>query len=155
MYCYAHVASDTYQRGRYCLFLLEGFYRSLIWRMSKDKVPRFVFINLGMLGTADSTNLYHIMDKETNFKQEVERIIRTEVGHGQTFDAHMIIDTIFAKNTELYMQYYSGKKPINTFHSQISKLIRTLEGELIEKEGKHVSKNIHGRNSSCTCWRRK
>lgn len=95
------------------------------------------------------------MDKVTNFKQEVERIIRANVGHGQTFDAHMIIDTILAQNTELYVQYYNGQKKISSFHSQISKLIRTLEGELIERTGTHVSKNIHGRNSVCTCWRRK
>ncbi len=89
-----------------------------------------------------------------NLKQKVESIILS-VGHGQTFDAHMVIDSILRQDTELYLQYYNGQKKVSTFHSQISKVIKSFEGTLIERAGKNVSENIHHKYTPCTCWRRK
>ena len=68
----ADMAYCAYRRGRYCLFLAKGRFRNLVWRISRDKVPRFSFLSR-VVRNRLPTKLYNVMKNKKNEELQSRR----------------------------------------------------------------------------------
>ena len=88
----------------------------------------------------------------------IKKIIESiQVDH--YFDSHFIIQELIKNHSDEYLKFaskYKDSQDITTLtHSQIGFLVKSLcKNNIIEQAGKSWSTNIHGKNSSCTMWKR-
>ncbi len=88
-------------------------------------------------------------------KNTIKKIIQSEIPKGCIFDAHSIIEYLIQFDSDTYLSYYQNNWKTKDFHREISKLITTLEGELIDRQGTSWSLNIHKKFSQNVCWLKK
>jgi hypothetical protein len=88
-------------------------------------------------------------------KNTIQTIIQSKIPKGSIFDAHSIIEYLIQCNSDTYLSFYQNNWKTEFFHSEISKLIATFDGELIERKGTCWSQNIHKRFTSNACWLKK
>ena len=82
-----------------------------------------------------------------------------EIPRGCIFDTHHIIACLIEEYSDCYLGFASGINADSdktlAVHGKIGLLVATFEGSTIERmEHKSWSRNIHGKSSSCTCWRK-
>ena len=89
-------------------------------------------------------------------KDEFIKIVKG-IDLDQTFDSHFVIESFFRsgkkKNADLYLKYCFDD--IALWHSELSKVVAELEGDLVERVGeKHVSFTLIGTASPNMLWRK-
>lgn len=86
-------------------------------------------------------------------KNLIQFIIQREVVRGCVFDAHSIIEYLLLNHSDDYLSSY---RTGNTeyYHSEISKIIATFEGSIIERIGESWSRNIHNNFTKNICWKK-
>jgi len=89
----------------------------------------------------------------------VKEVIESTIGNipsGMIFDAHTIIEYLLQKNSDAYLDNYSGKTSTELYHAYIGQVIADIEKEgLIERIGDSWSLNIHKTFSKCSCWKKR
>jgi len=70
------------------------------------------------------------------------------------FDSHTIIEIIIGNYSDDYLQNYKHSST-ELYHGYIAQLIAKYETSIIERIGQSWSKNLHGKFSICTCWKKK
>jgi hypothetical protein len=88
----------------------------------------------------------------------VQSIIQ-RINKGQAFDSHFIIDTIIKEHSDDYLTFVShnlASSMVTEYaHSEISKIISSFTGTLVERlPHQSTSYNIRGNYSSCALWLR-
>lgn len=83
----------------------------------------------------------------------------SNISVGLAFDAHFIIDTLIREHSDSYLAFAETHPATNNrteyMHSQLSKIIASFEGSLIERINcESLSYNIRGKASECKLWRR-
>ena len=88
------------------------------------------------------------MDKLA-LKEPIKEIVN-DVKDAKYFDAHYVIERLFCKYNELYVEnLILTNSTIEYYHSELAKLI----GELGYKNiGNSFSKNLKGNYNACSCW---
>lgn len=82
----------------------------------------------------------------------IQTIIQSKIPKGHIFDAHTIIEHLIQYDSDTYLSSYQNNWTTDFYHSKISKLIATFEGEIIERQGTSWSQNIHKNFSPNMCW---
>ena len=85
----------------------------------------------------------------------IQTIIKSKIPKGHIFDAHTIIEHLIQYDSDTYLSYYQNNWKTEDFHREISKLIATFEGGLIDRQGTSWSLNIHKKFSPNLCWLKK
>ncbi len=85
-------------------------------------------------------------------KNTIQNIIQSKIPKGHIFDAHTIIEYLIQFDSDTYLSSYQNNWTTDFYHSEISKLIATFEGEIIERKGTSWSQNIHKNFSPNVCW---
>jgi hypothetical protein len=78
---------------------------------------------------------------------------------GLAFDAHFIIDTVIMEHSDSYLAFAeihpAHNKRTEYLHSELSKIIASFEGSLVERMNcDSLSYNIRGKASNCKLWKR-
>ena len=92
----------------------------------------------------------------------MEAIVKQIIGRiesGVAFDSHFVIDTLIKEHSDDYLRFAAENLALSGVtkyvHSEISKIILSLEGEAVEKlPYDSLSYNIHGDASRCALWRK-
>jgi hypothetical protein len=92
----------------------------------------------------------------------MQQLIESIIGgikEGKMFDSHYIIDKIIRDYSDDYLRFAAANlatgKVTEYAHSELAKIISSLEGRLVEQQtNKSVSYNIHGKSSECALWKR-
>jgi len=82
----------------------------------------------------------------------IKTIILSKIPKGHIFDAHTIIEHLIQYDSDTYLSSYQNNWKTDSYHREISKLITTFEGEIIERQGTSWSKNIHEKFTANVCW---
>lgn len=87
----------------------------------------------------------------------IQSIIQ-EIPANYVFDAHYVIENLAARYEQEYNAAFQSYKTINTFHSHISRTIKSFEapanGALITRIDKSWSNTIHHKPTGCACWKK-
>lgn len=82
----------------------------------------------------------------------IQTIIESKIPKGHILDAHTIIEYLIQNESDIYLSSYQNNWTTDFYHSEISKLIATFEGALVERQGISWSKNIHKKFTPNVCW---
>jgi len=82
----------------------------------------------------------------------IQTIIESKIPKGHIFDAHTIIEYLIQYDSDIYLSSYQNNWTTDFYHSELSKLIATFEGALVERQGISWSKNIHKKFTQNVCW---
>jgi len=85
-------------------------------------------------------------------KNTIQNIIKSEIPKKCVFDAHTIIEYMLQNHSDIYLSSYQNNWKTDYYHSEISKIIATFEGDIIERQGESWSINIHKKFSPNVCW---
>ena len=85
-------------------------------------------------------------------KNTIQNIIKSEIPKNCVFDAHTIIEYMIQNHSDIYLSSYQNNWKTDYYHSEISKIIATFEGDIIERQGESWSINIHKKFSPNVCW---
>lgn len=91
--------------------------------------------------------------------QTIIETIVSDIKRGNMFDSHYIIDKVIRDYSDQYLSFASTHlatgKITEYAHSELAKLISSLEGRLVEQQqSKSISYNIRGNASECALWKR-
>jgi len=92
--------------------------------------------------------------------QTAIRQIIDEVPSGCVFDSHFVIVCLLEKYSDEYLEFASsvnaGTNKTLAVHGKIGQEIARFENaDLARLTHESWSKNIHGNDSRCTCWRKR
>lgn len=85
-------------------------------------------------------------------KDTIQKIIQKAIPQDCVFDAHAIINFLIKNHNDIYSSTYEQGWTIAYYHSEISKLIATFEGGLLNRIGESWSQHINGEFSQNKCW---
>ena len=96
--------------------------------------------------------MVNVMD---NLEQNIADFI-SKVPKGCIFDAHSVISYLLKKHTDDYLEFHKDTEPTNSFHSRVSRVIKSfVEDNVIERiDAKSYSLNIRGNFSENSCWKK-
>ena len=92
------------------------------------------------------------MDK---LEAAIQKTIEKNIPSGYIFDTHTLIQLLIQKYSKIYVQYSKQFPDFHLYHGYVGKVIKTMEGKLVDDLGKSISKNIKDKFSECECWKRK
>jgi len=83
----------------------------------------------------------------------IDEILR-DIPNGAIFDSHTIIEIIISNYSDDYLRYYKHSST-ELYHGYIAQLVAKHEISILERTGQSWSKNLHGKYSICTSWKKK
>jgi hypothetical protein len=91
---------------------------------------------------------------DSKTKRLIQSIIRHKIPKKCVFDAHSLIEYLIQHHSDIYLSLHKNSWTTKFYHSEISRTIDDLRGDLIKKIGESWSLNIHKKFTENSCWKK-
>lgn len=110
-------------------------------------------LDIGEIKRAEISARFIEQTRRVVMEKIIDEILKT-VPNNAVFDSHTIIEIIINNYSDFYLQCYNHSST-ELYHSYIAQLIAKYELSMLERIGQSWSRNLHGKYSICTCWKKK